>query len=194
MTRRLLTPVALVAAIAVTVAGCGGDSDSETPSPPNGSGDGASATSSPNGGGEGGNGDGAGGGDDGIMTSSLDKEEFIKRAGTLCRREKKGLIKKASAYVQEHSSEGLPPPVMTANGVKEVVMPVMEAQIEVVRELGAPEGDEEEIEEMLAAQQRAVDTVREQRTIDPVDGPVEYFEAANKSYERYGLEACSYNL
>lgn len=170
MLRRVLMLTTI--AVVLTVAGCGGDSDSESSAPAATSGDGSGS----------------------VATSSLAKNQFIEQAEELCKREKKGLLQKAGSYIEKHSSEGLAPPVLTANGVKEVVLPVVEAQIEVVRKLGAPAGDEEEIEAMLDAQRQAVEGVKEQETLDPVYGAGEFFKEADKMYKRYGLGECSYDL
>lgn len=189
MARKLLKALAAVAVISAVAAGCGGDDDADSPAPASGGGD--ENVSSGNGGSKG---EARSGSAEGVTTSSLNKEEFIKQASARCRQEKKGLLQKAAKYVNEHSSEEITEPVLTANGVSEVIMPVVEAQIEAVRQLGAPAGDEDEIEAMLSAQEEAVETVKEQERLDPVKGPSEFFEDNNKTYEEYGLRACSYNL
>jgi hypothetical protein len=136
-------------------------------------------------------GDGEGGS---IETSSLSKTQFIKRATELCQRERAGIVRASAAYVAEHQSDGLPAGELAASGVQEVVMPVVEAQIEAVRELGAPAGDEAEVGAMLEAQQDAVDRVKELETMNPNEGVVEHFEQAIRAYEAYGLNGCRYNL
>lgn len=193
MTRRFLTLATIVAAMGAMAVGCGGDDSSDSSAPAAGDGTGAADTSGDRDGGESGadaDADGDGGGS--IATSSLDKSQFVKRANALCNKERKGLVQEARSYFAERSSDGLPPRVLTAKIVKELAMPVVEAQIEAVRGLGAPEGDEEEIEAMLDAQQRAVDEVKEQKEIDPVNGPVKQFKDVTETYERYGLKWCSY--
>lgn len=189
MARKLLKALATVAAVSVVAGGCGGGDGTDSSAPVNGGGE--KNIGSSNGGSEG---EARGGNAEGVTTSSLDREEFIRQASARCHQAKKGLLQKAAKYVKEHSSEEVPEAVLTANGVSEVVMPVVEAQIEAVRQLGAPAGDEDEIEAMLSAQEDAVETVREQERLDPVKGPAEFFEDSNKAYEEYGLRACGYNL
>lgn len=163
MNARLMSLLAAAVAIVAIGVGCGGSDDPNS---------GSEATET-------------------IATSSLSKAAFIKQAREACLREGKGLIGEATAYRREHESEDLPEGVQLANMVKAVILPTVEAQIAAVRELGAPAGDEKEIEALLAAQQAAVDTVRELKSAESLEVVESRFAGAAKKLEAYGFTGCA---
>ncbi len=156
----------LAAAIASTaiVAGCGDNEDS------------SSASQS---------------GDRTIATSSLDKEAYIKKAEAACEREGKGAIGELESYLNKHSQDGLPQDKLLANAFKATLLPLVEAQIAAIRKLGAPAGDEEEIEALLAAQQEAVDEAQKAKNLNSTGDFEKHFIEATKEFESYGFGACA---
>jgi hypothetical protein len=134
------------------------------------------------------------GGSNSVQPSSLSKAQFITQASALCRREKAGLLGKTEAYLAEHSSEGLSQPVLYADAAKKVLMPVAEARIAGIRKLGAPAGDEEEVEAMLAGQEEGIERVRQLTTFVEGESLLPYFAQSNKAFEAYGLVECRYDL
>ena len=70
-----------------------------------------------------------------------------------------------------------------------MVLPNFEAQISELRDLGAPEGDEDEIEQMWDTFETAIDDSRE----DPKGmfrGNVATLEEVRTTANKYGLEYC----
>jgi hypothetical protein len=127
-----------------------------------------------------------------VTTSSLSKAAFIKKASAACVREGEGAMGKAAAYVEEHSGEGLPREVLIANTAKTVLLPIVEAQISAIRKLGAPAGDEEEIDSILDAQEMAVREVRGLKKVEAMTAMfVEYFADVGRKFEAYGFKACA---
>ena len=130
-----------------------------------------------------------------VTTSSLSKAEFLKRAKPLCARKIESILPAIDAYAAKNrSEENLPAPVRNANLIKAVMAPVAEEQIAVVRKLGAPAGDEKQVEAMLTAQRQAVDEVKELETLDPNQYVQEYFTDAQNMFRAYGLEECAFNF
>lgn len=127
----------------------------------------------------------------GDSTSSLDKAEFIKQASAACARERKPLVNEAAAYLEKPAVEKQPNSTALANMSKAVVVPIIEAEIAAVRQLGAPEGDEEEVEAMLAAQQAGVEEVSGLQQAKSMEEVEAHFREATKLYEAYGFEACT---
>lgn len=169
MNTRLMGLLVAAISIAAIMAGCGGDDDS------------GSAAS-------------AAGGGETVTTSSLSKAEYVKRASALCRPKKEGVFKKTVAYLERGRSEGRPEPVVLAEAAKAVLLPVVEARIAIVRKLGAPAGDEDEIEAMLVAQQEGVEKVRRLETFAPGEDLRKFFSKATKTFKAYKFRGCSYNL
>jgi hypothetical protein len=125
-----------------------------------------------------------------VTTSSLSKPEFIKKASAACREEKKGLVGEASAYLNKHSSTGLPNGTVIAHMAQAVLVPTIEAEMVAIRKLGAPAGDEEQVETMLGAQQKALDEVAELKEAKSLEAVLAKFADAAKQLEAYGFTAC----
>jgi hypothetical protein len=165
---RMSILVAAAIAVALIVVGCGGDDDSDTGS--------AKAET----------------GEVAVTTSSLSKPAFIKEASAICAREGKGTIRQASVYLSKHGSDGLPEGVLFANMVKKVMLPSIQAQIDEISKLGAPAGDEEQVEALLTAQQQAVDEVEQLKSVKSIEAVEQYFKKASPKYYDYGFSACVY--
>jgi hypothetical protein len=93
---------------------------------------------------------GCGGSDDndssGLETSDLSKSEWIAQANQICIEGDKDIGQQAGEFFN-----GKPTPAESTRFSHEVVLPSIQAQVAQIRELGAPEGDEEQVETMLEA-------------------------------------------
>jgi hypothetical protein len=127
-----------------------------------------------------------------VARSSLSKAAFIRQAGAICRQKGEETLRELDTYVEKHGSEGLSEEVVLANALRAVVLPATEAEISAVSKLGAPAGDKEEVEALLAAQQEAVDEVRELKELKSLGEAAEHFEDATNGFKEYGagLAAC----
>ncbi len=156
--------LAAVLALCVLVAGCGSD-DGGSP---------AQADAPP------------------VTTSSLSKEEFIQRAGAVCDRARQTALPELSTYAEKH--KGVPREELLADAFKAVLVPMVEQEMAAIRKLGAPPGDEEEIEAILAAQQEGIDRVKRiEKARSGSEFPA-YFEAADEMLLDYGLTGCSRDI
>jgi hypothetical protein len=171
MIARLTGLLAATAAIAILAVGCGSGSNSDR---------------------SGSTGTGAEG--KAIKTSSLSKDQFIKQASALCGQERKGILAETEAYLTEQSAQGVSRPVLFADAAKAVLMPAVEIRIAGIRKLGAPAGDEGEVEEMLAGQEAGIEQVMKLKTFYEGESLLPYFTESNKKFNDYGLAACAYNL
>jgi hypothetical protein len=92
---------------------------------------------------------GCGGSDDdstGVETSDLSKQQWIAQANQICIEGDKDIGQQAGEFF-----DGKPTPAESTQFSHEVVLPSIQAQVAQIRELGAPEGDEEQVEAMLDA-------------------------------------------
>ncbi len=164
-----LSPVALLvsaAIIALSIAGCGGGSD------------GASASGSGS----------------TITTSSLNKEEFIKRASKACQALREDIFEQVSAYLGKHTPEHpnrVQETTVFADMVRAVLLPIIRKEIDAIRELGAPAGDEDEVETMLTTEQEEVDSLAKLKHAVSRFQIERYFAQAAKLFEEYGLNECA---
>lgn len=163
---RLTAALAALISIAIIAIGCGDDEESN----------GSSGTA------------GA------ITTSSLSKDEYLQKANAACRAKNANYGKEINAHLKRAGAKGWSESRVVLVGIKTVVLPITEAQLAAVRDLGAPEGDEEEVEAALDAQQEAIAETRAAKQLRTVDESRSLFADATKMLERYGLKDCTYGL
>lgn len=202
MTKRLTTSIATLIVIVVIVAGCGGGgggststsaaeagNSGSTASESSGSGSGNSESSgSESNSAESGNSESSGSTAQG---SSLSKAEFVEQASAACNEERESLVEELEAYFKHHESDGIPEPVLIANMVRTVILPTVEAEIGAVRAIGAPAGEEQQVEAILAAQQATVDKVKQQKSFKTLEESEAYFRPVSAKMRAYGFTACT---
>jgi hypothetical protein len=178
-------------AIVAIVTGCGGDDDDSTS--PNSAAAGSAA---------GGSSDSGSGSsrsstttkqsvDLPITTSSLSKSAFVKKANAICAREDDRTLGEALTYLKVHGGDGLPNNELNANLIRAVMAPGMEAEIAAVSQLGAPKGDEKQIEAILTAQQAVIDELKELKQVKSSTEFQGYFGKVGEEFRAYGLKACA---
>lgn len=128
------------------------------------------------------------GGDDSETTATITKAELIKQGDQICKKANEQSQADAEEFAKENdftfekaSDEQL------EEAVAEVLVPNLNGQIEDIRALGAPEGDEEQVEEILDSLEGAADEIED----DPglvFDGEV--LKEPSKLAEAYGFEVC----
>lgn len=129
---------------------------------------------------------GCGGGDDG-ESNSLTKAEFVKQASQICDEIDKETQKNLEAAAR--SQEGVPPSKNTEEQlVNNIVIPALQKQSEQLGELGAPEGDEEEIDAIIGA----LDDVAADAEANPVGVAAEPtpFREVDELMKDYDLDDC----
>lgn len=161
MNARWMTILAVVVAMTVVLSACGGGEDSTSAS--------------------------AAGESDGSSPPS--KAEFVKQAAAACASERENSFEQIAAYTEKHGSEGLSQAALSRKAIRSVLLSVIAAELNDLQELGAPAGDEQELEAMLAAEQAALDEAKaNKRKLEDVE---DYFAKADKELQAYGLEECT---
>jgi hypothetical protein len=151
------------AAVAAAAPGCGGDDSSAEPAS--------------------------------IETSSIDKRQFIREAGAICARGNRWLLKNLSQYVADEKAKGSSrsQAELLSEAMKTLGLPRVEATIRDIRSLGAPAGDEAELEAFLTQLQQETDALQAQPQLSMRAVFVEGFAASGQLARDYGLEACAYS-
>jgi hypothetical protein len=127
---------------------------------------------------------GCGGGDDG---DSLTKAEFVDQASKICLNINKETQKNLEAAAK--TQEGVPPSKNSEEQlVNNIVIPALQKQSEELKELGVPEGDEDQVEAITAE----LDSVIQSAEENPVGVAAEAdpFLDVDQLMKDYGLEAC----
>lgn len=130
---------------------------------------------------------GCGGGDDesGIATSAFTKAEWIAQADEICSVGDRKLERDAEQVFAGHRP---PTKGALAEFGRKAVVPGVQDQVDRIRALGAPEGDEEQVEAILTAAEEALEEVRANPASLEGGGP---FAEVNALAAEYGLDECA---
>jgi hypothetical protein len=162
--RKTLMVLGMIAVgIALVAAGCGGDDDDDTA---------ATTTTGAT---------GAAGG------APLSKEQFIAEANAICKQGTKELDQAAGEVFgkgQEPSQEE------QERFITETALPNTQAQIDAIRALTPPEGDEEQITAILDEAQQELDEL-EQDPGSLTEGGEDPFADVNRMLREYGITTCA---
>lgn len=131
---------------------------------------------------------GCGSDDDEGGEETLTKVEFIKQGDQICEKTEEQSEKDAEAFAEENgfnlenASEA-----ELEEAVAEVLVPVLNQQIDEIDALGAPEGDEETIEELIVALEDGAAEVEDDPSVVFSGKPL---KEASQIAADYGFEIC----
>jgi anti-sigma28 factor (negative regulator of flagellin synthesis) len=122
-------------------------------------------------------------------TPSLTKAEFIKQADAICKTGEKSIETGAEKFAKENNVNTEKP---TTKQKEEVIVEVVAADIrkqgEEIGELGAPSGDEEKVEAIVAAVEEGADELEsEPKLLIEGENPL---AKGSKLAKGYGLKVC----
>jgi hypothetical protein len=159
-------PIALLAGVLAAVlilAGCGGG----------GSSDSTNASSDSN-------------------TAALSKAEFIKKADAICTAGGKRTQEEFASYIKEKKLTGKkePTPAQLTEVSEEIQVPALKRQAEEISALGAPAGDEDQINELVDAIDEGIENVEAADPKEALASLSTMFAEADKLAAAYGLKVC----
>jgi hypothetical protein len=134
------------------------------------------------------------GADDELTTTTraapaISKAEFLREADRICRSGDSQIEAIGDDLYTDVPPGERPSPAEVRRFALKVVIPRIRSEIDAIRALGAPKGDEPEVEAILEATE---DGIREIRS-DPegiADGPPTGFKRAGDLSQRYGSREC----
>jgi len=124
-------------------------------------------------------------------TTSLTKAEFIKEGNAICTKGNDKIESEYEAFSKEHNLSETKAPSMAVQeeAAEDILVPLVSSQVEEIRALGTPEGDEGEVDEILTGAEEAVEEGEE----DPatlIGNEPGKFKEVNKQAREYGLTVC----
>jgi len=171
LSTRLIALLAGVVAIAIVAAGCG-SSSSDSSSTSASSGDTTAST-----------------GDTTATTAALSKAELIKQGDAICAKGNESIETEANEFAKENNvNTKKPTKAQKEEVITEVVAPDVRRQGEEIAELGAPSGDEAEVEAIVAAVEGAADELEETPSL--LFGEKNPLTKASKLAGSYGFKVC----
>lgn len=134
----------------------------------------------------GGGGDGSGG------TASLSKPEFVKKANAICASGEKEIESSFESFAKEHNlSESHPPNhEESEEAANTILIPSIEKQVGDIRDLGAPKGESQQVDEILSAVEAALDKAKQDPAAFIEEEGGNSFAKANRMAREYGLTTC----
>jgi hypothetical protein len=182
-----------VAAVGATLWGCGGDSSSSTTAASNG------GTATTENGGGGANGPvGATSKTEGSSSaktegSSQAKTEFVDQANAICKEGKKKGLGEIKTYVKAHppsaGSSTEAKVALLGEALRTVFLPEVQNQVDEIRALGLPQGEEGQVEAILDAMEEGVEASSKSSTGLKLGLN---FERSAELAREYGLDSCAY--
>jgi hypothetical protein len=121
------------------------------------------------------------------------KAEFTKEATAICRHSDNAEYAAKVAYGKKHEDEihtvGIKSFTKSSNAT---VLPMVGEEAEELEDLGAPEGDEQQIEAFIADIEKGIERVEEDPSLSEEFGFKNAFEDANKRIAKYGVKECAF--
>jgi hypothetical protein len=130
---------------------------------------------------------GCGGGDS--SAASITKAEFIKKADAACEKGEKEIEKDFAAYSKSHENLKEPTKDDYSELVDAVFVPNAEQELDEIQALGAPTGDEEQIDTMLEARKESI-AAAENEPEQAVTNSSSLFGESSQLAKAYGLKVC----
>jgi hypothetical protein len=127
-------------------------------------------------------------------TSSLTKAEFIKKGDAICTAANKENEVEFEAFATENNlSESKEPSEAQKEEIAtNILLPSISGQVEEIRSLGAPEGEEEQVNEILETVEEEVEEAEAEPAVlfEEEEGAESPFTEGNKLAREYGFKVC----
>ena len=132
-----------------------------------------------------------GGGDSTTDSGSLTKAEFLKQGNAICAKGNKEIQEGFEEFAKENgfSEKKQPSKAQLTELVETVVLPKVRGQVEGIKALGAPSGEEAQVEAITDAAEEALEKGEEEPAALASE-KADPFAKANKKASDYGLVKC----
>jgi hypothetical protein len=131
---------------------------------------------------------GGDGDDTSATTAALSKDEFVTQANEICA---KGSDEIDAAAADVFGGGSQPSPEEGQQFITETVIPTIQGEIDDIKALGAPAGDEEQVTAILDAAQQGVDAGKADPSVLEGGQQNDPFAESDKLAKAYGLTECA---
>ena len=123
-------------------------------------------------------------------TAALSKAAFLKQGNAICKKGNQQINQTANqTFTKKKYPNGPPPKSVQTKFATDTVIPNIQTQIDGVKALGAPTGDEAKVKAIVVSAQAALDKAKADPTI-LFKNSTDPFAKSNKLTNAYGLTAC----
>jgi hypothetical protein len=124
-------------------------------------------------------------------TTALSKSDFIREANRICKQQDRKIERASQQFFADAPPNQEPPPKEVAQFGEKTVFPAIQAEIDRIEALGAPEGDTEEVQKMLEAAKSGLAKLEARPSQLEKGGIASSFEEFQKLASAYGLDECA---
>jgi hypothetical protein len=129
------------------------------------------------------------GGDSDSSTASISKAKFVKEASVACQKTENQIQRDYLAFLKTHSNVTKPTQAQYSELVSTVFVPNIEKEIAELQALGAPSGDEDQVEAFIDAREESIQIAEDNPQMLLTEGAKVTAKSAQIAKE-YGLGAC----
>ena len=123
---------------------------------------------------------------DSTTTVTITKAEFLKKGNAICKQGNKEI----SAAGNKIFSSGKPSQAQIEKFATDILIPSVQKQVDDIRALGAPAGDEAQVKAITDAAQQGIDAMKKDPSTVTQSDKTGPFAQANKLANAYGLTVC----
>lgn len=125
-------------------------------------------------------------------TAAITRAEFVAKGNAVCVKGEKAQEAEVNAYIKEHGLENKKPSkAQEAELVETVLGPNIQSQIDGVKALGAPSGEEQQVNSALEFSQQTLEKIEANPEL--AFGDENVFAAAGRQLHALGLKECAPN-
>ncbi len=126
-------------------------------------------------------------------TATITKAEFVAKGNAVCIKGEKAQEAEINAYAKKHGFNENQQPTKAQNAelVETVLVPNIQSQIDGVKALGAPSGEEQQVNSALELSQQTLEKIEANPEL--AFGKEDPFAAAGKQLHALGLKECAPN-
>jgi hypothetical protein len=125
-------------------------------------------------------------------TAAISRAEFVAKGNAVCVKGEKAQEAEINAYVKKHGlTNKKPSKAQEAELVETVLVPNIQSQINGVKALGAPSGEEQQVSSALELSQQTLEKIEANPEL--AFGKSDTFAAAGKQLHALGLKECAPN-
>jgi hypothetical protein len=136
---------------------------------------------------------GCGGSGDSGSGKSISKEEFIAKADAICKKSNERMEKELFLFLRQNRTGGsLRKPSVEQNEkfIVKVLIPNVGREIEEIKALGVPDGDEERVDAMISALEEGLETAKDETATVAAGTSDIVFGIASRLAGEYGATVC----
>jgi hypothetical protein len=124
-------------------------------------------------------------------TTSLTKAQFLREADKICKQSDDKIERASKQFFADAPPNKEAPPAEIEKFGEQTVFPTIQDEIDRIRGLGAPAGDEEQVNAILSAAEDGLDKLEQDASQLAKGGTASAFEQAQKLSGAYGLDQCA---